>query len=49
MDASNATAKSASKRVSIHEMWEKQQELNRELFDLLRGYGPPWYTEELDT
>ena len=49
MDASKAMTKSASKRVSIHEIWEKQQELIRELHDLLRSYAPPWYTEELET
>ena len=41
--------KSASKRASIHVIWEMQQELLRELGDLLDAYGPTWYTEELAT
>jgi hypothetical protein len=49
MDASKARAKLASKRVSFHEVCEKEHELIRELRDLLRSYGPLWYTKELDT
>lgn len=41
-------AKSAFRRSSIHDVWEKQEQLNRELLELLRDYGPHWFTEELD-
>jgi hypothetical protein len=48
MGINKARAKSASKSESIHGECEKQQGLIRELRGLLRGYGPPWYTEEID-
>jgi hypothetical protein len=48
MDTSKARTRSASKRVSINGIWEKHQELIREVHEILRVYGPPWYTEEID-
>jgi len=49
MNTSKATAKSDSKQVSTVPVLEKQQELMRELHDLLTRYAPTWYKEELDT
>jgi hypothetical protein len=49
MNGGKAMTKTTSKRAFIHPIWEKQQELLRELCDLLDAYGPAWYTEELAT
>jgi hypothetical protein len=49
MNGGKAMTKTTSKRASIHAIWEKQQELLRELRDILDAYGPPWYKEELAT
>jgi hypothetical protein len=49
MSTSKATAKSDSKQVATIPVLEKQQELIRELHDLLTRYAPTWYKEELDT
>jgi hypothetical protein len=48
MDVRKAKRKSASKRVAMPEIYEKELQLLLELRDLLRNFGPPWYTEELD-
>jgi hypothetical protein len=39
---------SSNRTRSIPE-WKEQQELLRELRDLLDAYGPAWYTEKLAT
>jgi hypothetical protein len=38
-----------SKEAATVAVLEKQQELLRDLHDLLTIYAPTWYTEEMDT
>jgi hypothetical protein len=49
MNKSKAAAKSDSERVATGEIVERQQDLIRELHELLTTYGPTWYTEEMDS
>jgi hypothetical protein len=49
MNINKAMTKSDSKQVNTMAVWEKQQELIRELHNLLTSYGPSWYTQEIDT
>ena len=41
--------RSDSEQVATDEMVERQQDLIRELHELLTAYGPTWYTEEIDS
>jgi hypothetical protein len=38
-----------SEQVATDEIVERQQDLIRELHELLTAYGPAWYTEEIDS
>ena len=49
MNTSKAETKTVSERVAMDAISERQRELIRDLHDLLRSYGPPLYTEEIDT
>jgi hypothetical protein len=49
MNTSKATAKSDAKEVATVPVLEKQQELIRDLHDLLTLYAPTWYAEDMDT
>jgi len=49
MNTSKAETKTVSERVAMDAISERQRELIRDLHDLLRSHGPPWYTEEIDT
>jgi hypothetical protein len=49
MIRSEAAARSDSEHVAPEEIVERQQDLLRELQELLTAYGPAWYTEELDS
>ena len=49
MNRSKAAVGSDSEQVATDEIVERQQELIRELYDLLTTYGPTWYTEEIDS
>jgi hypothetical protein len=49
MIMSKAAAGSDSEQVATDEIVQRQQDLLRELHELLTAYGPTWYTEELDS
>jgi len=49
MNRSKAAVGSDSEQAATDEIVERQQELIRELYDLLTTYGPTWYTEEIDS
>ena len=49
MNGSKVAARSDSEQAATDEIVERQQDLIRELYDLLTAYGPTWYTEEMDS
>jgi hypothetical protein len=49
MDTEKAMTESDSKEGATVAVLEKQQELLRDLHDLLTHYAPTWYPEDLDT
>lgn len=49
MNRSKPETRTVSEQVAMDAMLERQRELIRDLHDLLSSYGPPWYTEEMDT
>ena len=48
MDTSTPMAGPVSMEVAAVAVLEKQQELLRDLHNLLTLYAPTWYTEEMD-
>jgi hypothetical protein len=49
LNRSKAAARSDSEQVATDELVERQQDLIRELHELLTTYAPTWYTEETDS
>jgi hypothetical protein len=49
MNRSKPATRSDSEQVATDEMVERQQDLIRELHELLTAYGPTWYTGEIDS
>jgi len=48
VNASKPVTRSNSEQVATDALLERQQELIRELHELLTTYGPVWYTAEID-
>ena len=49
MNTSKHETKTASERVDKDARLRQQREIIRDLHELLKSYGPPWYTEEMDS
>ena len=49
MNTSEVVTQPVSEEVATVAVLEKQQELLRDLHDLLTLYAPTWYTEDMDT
>jgi hypothetical protein len=49
MNISEVMTKPVSEEVATVGVLEKQQELLRDLHNLLTCYSPTWYTEDMDT
>jgi hypothetical protein len=49
MNRIKGATRSDSEQVTTDEIVERQQDLIRELHELLTTYGPTWYTEEIDS
>jgi len=48
MDTSEAIRRSNPGEMTTSSIVARQQDLIRELCELLTSYGPTWYTEEID-